>query len=191
MTDLGDRIAKLVQAIVGPLLEPIDYLAQYPAVIVQQDDDGTLHVTPDDDRIAGMTGVPLRAFLPGVEVKVKAGGRVLVGWENARDPKRRRPVATLFDGGALDSLTITAETKIAIAAAEVDLVSAGGLPIARQGDAVASGGPAVPFTVTLASAVPVVTPTGAGTIAPGTPIVVTFPAPLYGLVTSGRPTVKG
>ncbi len=181
---LRETIEVLLEQILGPRL---DYLASYEAVIVGQAVDGTLEVEPDDTRLHGMTGVPLRTFLPGVDVKVKPGGRVTIGFDGG-NPKK--PHARLFDGGALDTLTITAVTKIKLVAAEVDLVDAGGQPIARQSDMVASGGPAIPFTMQVGTPIPVVTPSGPGSIAPGTPIVVVFPLPLYGSIVSGNPANK-
>lgn len=172
MSTSSDRLVEAVRRIVRPLLSRIDYLALYPARIVTQAADGTLEVMPDDERLPGMTRVALRTFLPGVEVKVKDGGRVLVGFENG-DPSK--PVATLFDGGAIESLTITAEKKIVVDAPEVDLVKSGGRQMAAVGDMVASGG-STPVPCVIA---------GIG------PTTISFaPLPLFGTIMSGSPKRK-
>lgn len=171
MSTSSDRIIEAVRRIIRPLLSRIDYLALYPARIVTQAADGTLEVVPDDERLPGMTRVALRTFLPGVEVKVKDGGRVLVGFEGG-DPSK--PVATLFDGGAIESLTITAEKKITIDAAEVDLVKTGGRQMAAVGDMVA-----VTIPIGLVTQ-------GAGSAAAPN----TIPLPIYGAITTGSPKRK-
>lgn len=187
----ADRILDAIRRIVRPLLARVDYLALYPAKIVQQTGDGTLEVTPDDARMPGMTRVPLRTFIPGVEVRVKQGARVLVGFEGG-DPTR--PYAQLFESGALDSLKITAEGNVDLRAKTVTLAD-GGLPAARQGDMVAVGGPTPPgamcmFTPT--APVPVMGGIPGAMIAAQVPIpgTITFTPALYGIITSGRPTVK-
>src|SRR5690606_25223381 len=131
----------------------------------------------------------LRTFLPGVEVRVKPGGHVLVSFEGG-DPTR--PIATLFDGGAIEGLKITAEKKIIVDAAEVDLVSAGGLPLARQGDMVASGGatPALCQVTFLPLATPATPPAPVTTGAPLSAMVQFVPTPLAGTIVSGNPTRK-
>lgn len=184
---IGDRLKSAVEGIVKRLVASYQYHAPYTAKIIAQAGDGTLEVLPDDPRLPSLTGIPLRTFVPGVDIKVKAGGTVLIQFENG-DPSR--PIATLFDGGSLESLSIKANTKIVIDAAEVDLVSSGGLPLARQGDMVASGG-----TTPAACMVTFIDPT------PGPPAPVTtkipFPAmiqfapiPLTGTIVSGNPTRK-
>lgn len=163
---IRQTIARIARSATG-----VDYLALYRARIVAQNADGTLEVELDDKRMPGMSHVPLRTFLPGVEVRVKSGGHVLVGFESG-DPTR--PVATLFDGGAIDSLTITAETKIVIDAAEVDLVKSGGRQMAAVGDMVVVTIP--PGLVTQ----------GAGSAAAPN----TLPLPIYGTITTGSPKRK-
>lgn len=168
---IGDRLKGALEAFVRRLVAAHVYHPPYTARIVSQAGDGSLEVQPDDARLPSLTGVPLRTFVPGVELKVKPGGHVLVQFENG-DPSR--PVATLFDGGAVESLKITASTKIVVDAAEVDLVSAGGLPLARQGDMV---------YVTIP--IGVVTQGAGSSSAPNA-----APIPLYGTITSGNPTRK-
>lgn len=190
VTDL-DRFSRAIRAIVREVFSDLDYLALYPATIATVNDDKSLDVKPLDPRMPkdGLRKVPLRTFLPGVEVTCKTNGRVLIGFEAGDSTK---PYAQLFDGGALDSLKITASGDVDLRAKNVTL-HADGLPSARQGDMTASGGSTpTPCIVTLTAPVPVTTPAGQGSIAPGTPIAggITFQPALYGIITSGRPSVK-
>lgn len=120
-------------ALVRAVTSQTDYHALYPARVVTQESDGTLGLVPEDGRIPAMTKVPLRTGIPGVLVKVKSGGRVLLGFENG---DRRFPVATLWDASTLLELRITATTKVTIDCPNVGLGDESGAPLARLGDAV-------------------------------------------------------
>lgn len=91
-----DRIKGALASFVRGLFPQIDYLARYPARVVGQNADGTLELVPDDARLPGLSGVPIRIGIPGVTVKVTAG-RVLLGFAGG-DPSK--PVAELWEGGA-------------------------------------------------------------------------------------------
>lgn len=183
---IGDRLKSAIEGIVKRLVASYAYHAPYTAKIISQGADGTLEVQPDDSRLPSLTGIPLRTFVPNVEIKVKAGGNVLIQFENG-DPSR--PFASLFDAGSLEELKLSASTKIVIDAAEVDLVSAGGLPLARQGDMVASGGttPAA-CIVTFIDPAPVASPVM--TKVPVPAMIQFAPIPLAGTIVSGNPTRK-
>lgn len=105
---LLDSISRLVAA----LTRRVDYLAHYPARVVEQRADGTLDLIPDDSaRVAPCTGVPIRTGLPGVAVTVPSGARVLLGYE-AGDPSR--PVATLWEAATVTTLAVNgSSTKAA------------------------------------------------------------------------------
>ena len=118
----------IIRAVMGHAM----YLGQYPARIVTQRENGTLDVIPDDQRMPPMTEVPIRYGVPGIAVKVDSG-RVLVSFENG-DP--RYPVATLWDGGVVRELKITATTKVVLDCPDVELGGEGGAPLARVGDTV-------------------------------------------------------
>lgn len=109
---LRDTIARTIQRETARL----SYAVMYPARVVEQLGDGTLGVILDDARFPPMTGLPLRLSIPG-SVRVPAGARVLVGFEEASPAK---PYASLFEGSGLT---------------RADL-GAGGPAVARVGDAV-------------------------------------------------------
>jgi hypothetical protein len=186
MTD--DRVKGGLLGIIRAMLRRFDYMAHYEARIVSQNDDGTLELAPSDARIPGLSNVPIRYGLPGVSARVKPGGHVMVAFE-AGDA--RRPVATLWNATALESIEITASDTITVRAKLIDL-SPGGLPVARQGDMVAVGG-----ATTLVQFVPA---GPAGPMITGVPYGMMFttlgavpPVPmptLYGTVVSGNPSVK-
>lgn len=136
------------------------YHALYPCTVEAQAADGTLDLTPDDEKIrgTGLQAVTIRHGLPGITVKVKAGARLLLGFE-AGDPKR--PFAALWEPGAIEEIS----------------VDGGNQPVTRKGDAV---------TVFWPPSVPVVgvTPVGAFT---GT---MTITTPGSGLVEDGAANFK-
>lgn len=86
------------------------YHALYPCTVERQDANGLLELTPDDEamRGGGLGEVPIRHGLPGFTVKVKAGARVLLGFE-AGDPKR--PYAALWEPGAVDEISFDGGTN--------------------------------------------------------------------------------
>ncbi len=96
----------------------LDYLALYPATVNSQNDDGTLELTPDDPRFAGASKVPILLGLPGVEVKVPAKARVLLGFAGG-DPQK--PRATLWELSALTELKLTATGKVNVVCPAVSL----------------------------------------------------------------------
>jgi hypothetical protein len=101
-----DRLKRAVEAVVKGVLRPLDYFALYPGKVVQQAADGlSLDVQPEDSRIPGLSGIPLRLGLPGAVVKVAPGARVLVGFENG---EAARPFACLWDTASVTELVVTA-----------------------------------------------------------------------------------
>ncbi len=79
------------------------YLRNYTAVVQRQHGDLTLDLLPDDERVrgTGLSNVPIRHGLPGVEVSVVVGSRVLLGFENG-DP--RQPYCSLWDPSAIEEI---------------------------------------------------------------------------------------
>lgn len=114
MSDSGDRIKGALEALLRTLFSRVDYLALYPAKVVAQNSDGTLELTPDDSRVPGLSKVPVRYGLPGVQAKVAAGARVLLGFSGG-DPGA--PVATLWEPGSLNDLTVAASSSILLGSA--------------------------------------------------------------------------
>jgi hypothetical protein len=134
-----DRMKDGLAAWVRSLFSRLDYLALYPSRVVSQNGDGTLELQPDDPRLPGLSGVPVRLGLPGTTVEVQAGARVLLGFE-AGDPAR--PVATLWEGGPLAKLTVVAATELHVdGGSELHLTAGkvllkeGATPVAKEGSA--------------------------------------------------------
>lgn len=142
-----DRVKRAFAALVKQLMSRIDWLALYPCRVVTQAADGTLELQPDDPRMPGVTGVPIRLGLPGVTVRVQPGARVLLGFENGNP---QLPMATLWESHGVAEISFD-----------------GGLAsVARVGDRT------VPHTHTgTAGPYPVVLSTEAPTIAEGAPRV--------------------
>lgn len=133
MADL-DRLRSALAAVVQQLTGHTDFHAVYLAEVRGQNDDLTVELRPESPRLGDFSRVPLRG-LPGVQVKVKKGARVLLGFENG-DPAR--PYASAFSADSLQEIVVTAETKItlrspSVIAAEVE---ADARPVARVGDLV-------------------------------------------------------
>jgi hypothetical protein len=98
-------LASVLEQLVGARL---DYLARYPARVVSQD--GTkLELLPDDSRVPGIKGVPIRVGLPGLVLTVPPGARVLLAFE-AGDPSK--PVAEIWESGTPITVTIDASATI-------------------------------------------------------------------------------
>jgi hypothetical protein len=102
------------------VMRDVTYLATYVCTVERQHDDGSLDLLPDDERVRGMglSGIPVKHGLPGVDVRAVTGSRVLLGFVNG-DP--RQPYAALWSASSIESITIG---------------GAGAAPAARQGDAV-------------------------------------------------------
>ena len=115
-----DRIKSALARMVKTFAARLDYLALYPARVVSMDVGAqTVEIKPDDERVPDLADVPLRHGLPGIEVEVESGARVLLGFEGG-DPTR--PFAMLWQGETLKSLTIRAagETKIECQSATIE-----------------------------------------------------------------------
>ena len=116
------RFVAMVDALVGPKFL---YAGVWPGRVVSQGGDGTLEVQPDDPRIPGLTGVPIRYGLPGTKVLVPSGARCRVGFEGG-DPSA--PYAFGFDEDAdFTEITIGSLPHFGVARATID--TAGPYPI--------------------------------------------------------------
>lgn len=138
---LGELMARVVES---RLPSPV-WNRLHPAVVHSQSDDGkTLQVFPESADIPPMVEVPLRTGIPGLEVKIARGARVLLAFEGG-DP--RRPIAIpAFDRDPerLLEMNITAQTEVKVTApivkaagGEVLLGDTPANPVARVGDLVA------------------------------------------------------
>src|SRR5690606_15789866 len=102
------------------------FLGQYTAVVQRQAADGTLDLLPDDPRLrgTGLQAVPIRHGLPGVEVEVPSGVRVLLGFD-AGDS--RRPYAALWHSEQVTAVRIGGSDAVALAplvSARLDAIQA-------------------------------------------------------------------
>lgn len=107
-----DRIKDALIRFIETAMSRVDYFALYPAKVISQNGDGSLELRPDSTKLPqDLSKVPIRLGLPGVEVKVAAGARVLLGFENGNP---NSPVATLWEKHSLNEIIITAATKVTI-----------------------------------------------------------------------------
>ncbi len=96
-------LRRLVESFVG---RRIDYSQMYPCTVNLQNADGSLDVTPDDDRIKGngFRRVGITHGIPGVTVTVPIGGQVNLYFQNA-DPKKPR-CALWEDGSSVTTVSV-------------------------------------------------------------------------------------
>ena len=94
-------LAKVIQNQVAH----IDYFTLYDAKVVSQSADGAMvDLQPGDQRLPGLSKVPLRLGLPGTVVKFAPGQYVRLGWDRGNP---QMPYACLFQGGeTLTSLEV-------------------------------------------------------------------------------------
>jgi hypothetical protein len=117
-----DRVKGPLAAWVKSLFARVDYLARYPSKVVAQNVDGSLELVPDDSRLPGMSGVPIRYGVPGLKATVLPGARALVGFAGG-DPAK--PEAELWESASVLKLEVDA-TLVTL--------NGGVQPIARVGD---------------------------------------------------------
>ena len=96
-----DRLKAPLVALIRSAMRHVDFHRVFPARVVHQEGDGTLHLQPDSDDLPGLTGVPIRYGLPGTTAKVPQGTRCLVEFEHG-DPTS--PIVTGFEPGAIEEL---------------------------------------------------------------------------------------
>lgn len=184
-----DRIKRGLRAIIDSVVGPrLDYLAAYPARVVNQLADGRVECVTDDARIGSIGPMPIRLGIPGASVRVEPGARAYVSFDGG-NPKA--PFLASFEAGSLKELLLTADTEVSVQAPTIK-IGGGNLPAARQGDLVMIGGGLPPLsgpphgTIALAATGPMVS---------GAPIPFwiygpTVPLPLCGQISTGNPSVK-
>lgn len=119
---IGDRIKTAIAGLARVGLSQVDYLGFYPCRVDSQNADGTLELTPEASHVAKQSKVPIRLGLPGAAVKVQAGSRVMLGWENADSTT---PFASLWGGP-----NTTVELKLD---ATNIILNSGSTPVAKEG----------------------------------------------------------
>lgn len=138
MTQELDRVKGGLLRIIMGVVGRTDFHALYPSKVVTQNTDGTLELQPDSAKLKPISKVPIRLGLPGVTVKVAAGARVLLGFEQG-DPSR--PRALLWEADSMTELVITAATKVTVNAPDVRLGDGTGT-VVRYGDSITVTGTA-------------------------------------------------
>jgi hypothetical protein len=152
-----DRTAQGAASFVAALSPRRLYLAQYPGVVVAQGGPDSFDFQPDDSRLPGVSGVPLRLPTPGFTVTVDPAQRprALLAFAGG-DPSR--PELHLWERAGLQQLAVSASESISIDARAVNLGDAEAA-VGRVGDAVDVPMAATALTAWLAA---VGTFTGAG-----------------------------
>lgn len=99
------------------------YLAEYAGRVVAQDGPNSFDFQPDDPRIPGVSGIPLRLPAPGFTLTVDPlqQPRALLAFANG-DPSR--PELRLWESPGLAQLAIQAATLLSLDAAQVKLGAA-------------------------------------------------------------------
>jgi len=106
---LWDRFKASIESVLEQLVGArLDYLARYPARVVSQTGN-KLELLPDDPRIPGIKGVPILVGVPGLEMTVPPGARVLLMFEGG-DPSE--PRAEIWASGTPITVTFDASTTI-------------------------------------------------------------------------------
>ncbi len=146
----GPRLVGGLRRLLAKLLWRVDFLALYPAKVVTQNSDGTLEAKPDSLRLPGLSRVPIRAGLPGVDIKVAAGARVLIGFAEG-DPAR--PLALIWGEPGMTELHIGGERPVARQGDQVVLTMPSVVPI--TGVVTGPSGP-MPFTGTIQIPTPLI-----------------------------------
>lgn len=163
MSDVWDRLRASFAALVQTLTARFDYGALYAVTVKNQSANGTLGVVFDDPRFSPVDGVLVRLGLPGVAVKVEAGARGMLGFEN-QDPSKPRVMQ--WDTPHLLELHVDPSV--------MTVFNGGTANVGRVGDSVAATATMATWVSAVTSYVnglapsTLVAPTGFGTISSGT-----------------------
>lgn len=114
-TEARGRLRGAFDRLVRYLTRDALFLGQYAAEVVSQAADGSLDLLPDDPRLRaqGLQSVPIRHGLPGVEVDVPSGERVLLGFDGGNPSQ---PYAALWHEGSVSAVRIGGSDAVAMAA---------------------------------------------------------------------------
>jgi hypothetical protein len=123
-----DRTKQGLSAFVLAQFPQFDYLGMYGGVVVAQRGPNSFDFQPDDPRLPGHAGIPIKLPFPGFALTLDATQtpRALLGWVGA-DPSQ--PELRLWENPGLSALVVTAEEKVSLVAAAVNL---GGDPAPQQ-----------------------------------------------------------
>ena len=131
-----DRTSQGAAAFVAALDPRRLYRVQYPGVVVAQGGPDSFDFRPDDLRIPGVSGVPVRLPTPGVTITVDPAQRprALLAFAGG-DPSK--PELHLWERAGLQQLDVSASVAVSIDAPVVNFGDATAA-VGRVGDAVSS-----------------------------------------------------
>lgn len=136
-----DRAKQGILALIRSAFPKIDYMAFYRGRLVAQSADFlNVDVQPDDNRIPGLSGIPLRAGIPGATAQIAPGAFLYIGWDGG-DPRFPYAMPAWESGAHTIELKLNADTIV---------LNGGTLKVARETDPVDAGmlsGTAGPFPV--------------------------------------------
>lgn len=120
-----DRTAQGAAAFVAALNPRRLYQVQYPGTVVAQGGPDSFDFQPDDPRVPGVSGVPMKLPAPGFTVTVDPSQkpRALLAFAGA-DPQR--PELHLWERPGLAELLIEAAAQVSVLAPLVELGASGG-----------------------------------------------------------------
>lgn len=96
------------------------YSRLWGGVVVSQLAANSFDFQPDDPRIPGLSGIPIRLPFPGFSLTLDAmqTPRALLGWENGNPAL---PQLLLWESPGLEQLGIQASQKVSVTAPEIDI----------------------------------------------------------------------
>ena len=153
-----DRMKSGLAAFVQGVLPQVDYLALYSGRVVAQGGPNSFDFQPDDPRVPGMSGIPLKLPFPGFSIQLNAGAspRCMVGWAGGNPGL---PFVCLWEPPGASAIGIDAP--------QVNLGDASAF-VGRVGDAVSSSAAFVTWLGLVGTATGAgVAPVSIGTISAG------------------------
>lgn len=123
-----DRTKQALAAFVLAQFPQIDYLALYGGKVVAQGGANAFDFQPDDPRIPGVSGVPIKLPFPGFALTLDPtqSPRALLGWQNG-DPSL--PELRLWESPGLAQMTVSASQQLTFSAPAVNLGQAPTQPL--------------------------------------------------------------
>lgn len=102
---MSDRARAALGAAVQDEARAMAYGFCYPCTVLKDWGDMTLDLQPDDSELLpALEKISLRLGLPGVRIKLKAGARVWLAFDNAEADK---PLCYLFETGQIEKFEMT------------------------------------------------------------------------------------
>lgn len=125
-----DKMRQALVSLIEDTMRSVDYLARYGGAVVAMRGTNVVDVRPDDLRFPELIGLPIR-FLPGCELTLGAGDRVLVGFV---DGNPTLPFCEPWGSGAMAQAKIVATEIVRILGVRV-LVLGDNVVLGQEGGA--------------------------------------------------------